>query len=136
MYIHTSYSTNFSVQQQSHNGVFMPHPSDIVFQEVQGGFDRLRKAVRAGGKAHCSALSLNTSSSTPHHLPSPPVSHVFTPPTSNHMLLQNTPSGCSKSQSVFERHGDNRTQCPLTHFMVRMLVLTCRYIHVRICTCA
>jgi codanin-1 len=90
---------------------------DIVFQEVQGGFDRLRKAVRAGGKAHCSALSLNTSSSTPHHLPSPPVSHVFTPPTSNHMLLQNTPSGCSKSQSVFERHGDNRTQCPLTHFM-------------------
>ena len=110
-----------------------------MFQEVQGGFERLRKAVRAGGKAHQSSVSLTTSSPTPHHLPSPPVSlHASSLPNSNHVLLKNTPLSCSEPPTVFESSKDstfqssmshNRTSCPLAHFMVHMFVLhTCIYI--------
>ena len=102
-----------------------------MLQEVRGGFERLKKAVRAGSKAnqsHHSAPSLDVSSSvnsTPHH----PHTHLLslsgglTPQSSiQPSQLENTLSRFSvqrlQSETSYGPTSQSGTVCPILQFMV------------------
>ena len=114
----------------------------VVLQEVRGGFERLKKAVRAGSKAnqsHHSAPSLDVSSSvnsTPHH----PHTHLLslsgglTPQSSiQPSQLENTLSRFSvqrlQSETSYGPTSQSGTVCPISQFMVNCFM----HVHVHVC---